>query len=103
MLSERREAVWVKACWVEILGLWALARHPANRIPIETVARMQREYFRWRLEEAIVGLCAGSEPLAEVLTEILLIADGTDPIVNWQPLVIEEMLTKLTEPLTSKT
>jgi hypothetical protein len=64
----------------------------------EIEKRMQG-YFRWRFEEALAGLCASSEPLAEVLEEILLIADGTDPIINWRPPAIEEMLARLTQPL----
>jgi hypothetical protein len=99
MLTERREAVWVQSLWVERLVLWGLARQPAHRIPEAIVAERQRKYFQWRLKEAIEELWADSELLAEVLEEILLIATGEDEIVGGRPPALEEMLSRLAEPL----
>jgi hypothetical protein len=81
------------------MELWALARQPAHRIPTAIVAARQQEYFKWRLAEAIAGLCADAELLGEVLEEILLIATGEDKIVGWRPPELEEMLLKIGEPL----
>jgi hypothetical protein len=85
------------------MELWALARQPPHRIPEAIVARRQREYCRWRLEEALEWLCFDSEPLAEVLEEILLLATGEEEIINWRPPAIEDMLGRLTQPLRSHT
>jgi hypothetical protein len=101
MLSERREAVAVKAQFVEMMELWALARQPAHRIPTEIVAQRQREYCRWRLAEAVESLRADSEKLADVLEEILLLASGEEQIINWTPPALTETLSRITEPLTS--
>jgi hypothetical protein len=100
MLSERREAIWTKALVIEILELWGLARQPAHRIPTAVVAEQQRKYFRWRLEEAVEWLYFDSEPLAEVLEEILLLVTGEEEIVKWTPPALEETLSRITEPLT---
>jgi hypothetical protein len=67
MLSERQEAIWITALWAETLELWGLARQPAHRIPEAIVRERQRDYFRYRLKAAIVGLQEDSELLAEVL------------------------------------
>jgi hypothetical protein len=99
MLTERRETIFVKSLFVEMMELWALARQPAHRIPEAIVASRQREYFRWRLKEGLESLWFDSEPLREVLEEILLIADGTDPIVNWAPPTLKETLSRINEPL----
>ena len=99
MLTERREAIATKALWVEILELWGLARQPAHRIPEAIVVQRQRQYFRWRLKEALEVLWADNELLAEVLEEILLIATGEDVIINWRPLSLEEARARIGEPL----
>ena len=103
MLSERRYQIFVKSLFVEMMELWALARQPASRIPTAVVAERQRAYFRWRLEEALEWLGFDSRPLAEVLEEILLIATGEEEIINWRPPALEEVLSRLTEPLASYT
>jgi hypothetical protein len=99
MLTERRFQIFARSLFIEMMELWGLARQPAHRIPEAIVAQRQQAYFRWRLEEAVVGLSADSEPLAEVLEEIFLIAIGEKEIINWRPPAIEAMLSKLTEPL----
>jgi hypothetical protein len=99
MLTERREAVLVQSLWIERLVFWDLARQPAHRIPTAVVAERQRAYFRRRLEEAVETLPGDSEPLAEVLEEILLIATGEDVIINWRPLSLEEARARIGEPL----
>ena len=100
MLSERRYQIFVKSLFVEMMELWALARQPAHRIPESIVAERQREYFRWRLEEALEWLCFDSEPFAELLEEILLVATGEEKIINWRPPALEETLSRISEPLT---
>ena len=99
MLTERRFQIFARSHFIEMMELWGLARQPAHRIPEAIVAQRQQAYFRWRLEEAVVGLSADSEPLAEVLEEIFLIAIGEKEIINWRPPAIKAMLSKLTEPL----
>lgn len=104
MLTERRYQIFVKSLFVEMMQLWALARQPAHRIPTAIVAERQRGYFQWRLEEAVAELSEGySELLAEVLEEIFLVADGTDTIINWQPPALEDMISRIGEPLGSAT
>ena len=100
MLSERRYQIFVKSLFVEMMELWALARQPAHRSPESIVAERQREYFRWRLEEALEWLCFDSEPFAELLEEILLVATGEEKIINWRPPALEETLSRISEPLT---
>jgi len=83
--------------WYLLFGLWA-------GIPTAIVAERQRGYFQWRLEEAVAELSEGSsELLAEVLEEIFLVADGTDTIINWQPPALEDMISRIGEPLGSAT
>ena len=100
MLTERREAIATKALVIEILELWgssAAAGAPdtgSDRCPTTTgifPVAVRRSSCR--------ALRADSEPLAEVLEEIFLIAIGEKEIINWRPPAIEAMLSKLTEPL----
>jgi len=100
MLSDRRLLIAVRAEVIEMLQLWAFAQQPAHRIPESIVAERQREYFRWRLEEALEWLCFDSEPFAELLEEILLVATGEEKIINWRPPALEETLSRISEPLT---
>ena len=83
-----------------MLQLWAFAQQPAHRIPESIVAERVRAYFHWRLEETLECLCFDSEPLADVLEEILLIAAGEDEIINWRPPTLAETLSRIGEPLT---
>ena len=99
MLTERREAIWIKSLFVEMMELWARAEPPARLIPESVVVQRQRQYFRWRLKEALEVLWADNELLAEVLEEILLIATGEDVIINWRPLSLEEARARIGEPL----
>jgi hypothetical protein len=101
MLSERREAIWIKSLFVEMMELWARAEPPARLIPESVVVQRQRQYFRWRLEEALEVLWVDSEPLAEVLEEILLLVNGAEVIINWVPPALAETLLRINEPLTS--
>jgi hypothetical protein len=83
-----------------MMELWALARQPARLIPEAIVAERLREYCRWKLSEAQEVLWVDSEPLAEVLEEILLLVNGAEEIINWRPPALEETLSRINEPLT---
>jgi hypothetical protein len=98
MLTERR-AIFIKSLFVEMMELWARAEPPARLIPESVVAERLREYCRWRLEEALESLWSDSEPLADCLEEILLLAAGEEVVINWRPPALEEMFSRLTEPL----
>jgi hypothetical protein len=99
MLKDRRFQIFARSLFVEMMQLWALARQPAHRIPESIVAQRQREYFHWRLEEALEWLWVDSEPLGEVLEEILLVATGEEEIINWRPPALTETVSRITEPL----
>jgi hypothetical protein len=99
MLSERRFQIFAKGLFTEIMELWARAEPPARLIPTAIVARRLAEYFYWRFSEALERLWFDSEPLADCLEEILLIATGEEMIINWRPPAIVEMLSQLSEPL----
>jgi hypothetical protein len=103
MLTERRYQIFVKSLFIETMELWTSARQPASRIPTEIVAERLREYFRWRLCEALESLWFDSEPLRDVLDEILLVASGQEQIINWTPPALAEVRTRITEPLASYT
>ena len=103
MLTERRFQIFARSLFIEMMELWGLARQPAHRIPEAIVAQRQQAYFRWRLEEAVVGLSADSEPLADCLEEILLLATGEEEIINWTPPALSETLSRITERLASYT
>jgi hypothetical protein len=103
MLSERRFRIFAKALFIEMLQLWGIAKQPPHRIPEAIVAQRQREYYRYRLSEAIARLGEDKGLLAEVLEEILLIATGEDEVVGWRPPAVEETLSRLREPLSSCT
>jgi hypothetical protein len=101
MLSERRFQLFANSLFVEMMELWALARQPAHRIPEAVVAQRLGAYCRWRLEDAVERLWCDSEPLAEVLEELLLVATGQEEIINWQPPALTETLSRITGPLAS--
>ena len=101
MLTERRFQLFAKALFIEVMQLWAFARQPAHRIPAAIVAGRLQEYCRWRLSEALERLGFDSEPLGQVLEEILLLATGEEEIINWRPPALEEMRVRITEPLAS--
>jgi hypothetical protein len=103
MLKDRRFQIFARSLFVEKMQLWALAAQPAHRIPESVVAERQREYFRWRLEEALEWLGLDSEPLADCLEEILLLATGEEEIINWTPPALSETLSRITERLASYT
>jgi len=98
MLSERRFRIFAKALFIEMLQLWGIAKQPPHRIPEAIVAQRQREYFRYRLSEAIARLGEDKELLAEVLEEIILVATGEVEIVGWRPLSLEEARWRITQP-----
>jgi hypothetical protein len=94
VLKDRRIQIAWRA-WLVDKGTMQMLERPSKAV----IAERARKYFRWRLEEALAGLCASSEPLAEVLAEILLLAAGEEEIINWRPPAIEEMLQRIGEPL----
>jgi len=67
------------------------------------MAERAREYFRWRLEEAVAALPADSSALSEALSEMLALVIGEDEIEGWRPPALAETLSKITEPLASCT
>jgi hypothetical protein len=103
MLTERREAIFIKSLFVEMMELWARAEPPARLIPESVLVERLREYCRWRLEEALKSLWSDSEPLADCLEEILLLATGEEVVINYWPPALEEVLLRINEPLASCT
>jgi hypothetical protein len=101
MLTERRFQIFAKALFIEMMELWVRAEQPAHRIPAAIVAGRLQEYCRWRLSEALEWLWVDSEPLGEVLEEILMMATGQEKIINWTPPALEEMLLRIGKPLAS--
>jgi hypothetical protein len=98
MLKDRKLRIAWRAYLAELEVMQRLER-PSEAV----IAERFRGYFRWRLEEALDSLWFDSELLAEVLEEIFLIATDDDEIINWRPPALEDMISRIGEPLGSAT
>jgi hypothetical protein len=77
--------------------------HRLERPSEAVIAERFRRYFRWRLEEALEVLGSDSSALAEVLNEMFALLIGEDGVEGWRPPALEEVLSRIREPLTSYT
>ena len=60
---------------------------------------MVREYFQWRLEEALEVLPTDSAKLAEVLNEMFALLVGEEEIKGWRPPALEDVHSRIGESL----
>jgi len=60
---------------------------------------MVREYFRWRLEEALEVLPTDSAKLAEVLNEMFALLVGEEEIKGWRAPALEDVHSRIGESL----
>ena len=60
---------------------------------------MVREYFRWRLEEALEVLPTDSAMLAEVLNEMFALLVGEEEIKGWRAPALEDVHSRIGESL----
>lgn len=56
----------------------------------EVVQERCRAYFKWRFREAVEALSSDSAGLAEVLIELLALIVGSEEIIGWEPVSLEE-------------
>jgi hypothetical protein len=59
--------------------------------------------YRWRFQEALEVLPTDSQALAEILNELFALLIGEDEVEGWQPPALEEVLSRIREPLASYT
>jgi len=65
----------------------------------EELPEMVREYFRWRLEEALEVLPTDSAMLAEVLNEMFALLVGEEEIKGWRAPALEDVHSRIGESL----
>jgi hypothetical protein len=83
MLSERREQIFLRAEFIEMMELWDLATIPQWRLPATIVHDRMLQYFAYQLRQALKE--DNSQVLGEVLIELYLVASGEDPVEGWEP------------------